>query len=133
MRIVWVIVILVGVGWALSAWDQAVKERTQKEREKPRSQQYIAGNLDRGKAGAAAIDLNSYKNAIIMFRVNKGVRPDSLRAVVDAGYLPGGMDLDPFGQPYELTYQNDRARITSAGPDRVRGTADDRVEEFPVD
>ena len=55
MRIVWVIVVLVGIGWLLSSWDQAMEERTQEAREKPRSEQYIAGNLDRGKAGAAAI------------------------------------------------------------------------------
>ncbi len=132
MRIVWVIVILVGIGWLLSTWDRSMEERTQKEREKPRSQQYIAGNLDRGKAGAAAIDLNSYKNAIIMYNVNKGMRPQSLKEVVDAGYLPGGMDHDPFGQLYELTYTDDRAKITSPGADRVRGTADDMMQEFPV-
>jgi hypothetical protein len=132
MRIVWAIVILVGIGWLLSTWDTAMEERTQKEREKPRSQQYIAGNLDRGKAGAAAIDINSYKNAIIMYNVNKGIRPQSLKEVVDAGYLPGGMEHDPFGQLYELTYQDDRAKITSPGADRVRGTADDILQEFPV-
>jgi len=132
MRVVWVIVILVAVGWALSSWDQSMEERTQKEREKPRSEQYIAGNLDRGKAGAAAIDLNSYKTAVTMFVVNKGMRPQSLKEVVDAGYLPGGMERDPFGQMYELTYENDRAKITSPGADKVRGTPDDLVQEFPV-
>ena len=133
MRLVWIIVILVAIGWFLSWGDSTLKERTQAAREKPRSEQYIAGTLDRGKAGAAAIDLNSYKQAIIMYKVNKAIRPQSLKEVVDAGYLPGGMERDPFGQLYELTYENDRARITSPGADRVRGTADDKVEEFPID
>ncbi len=132
MRIVWVLVILIGVAWLLSAWDQSMEKRTQEAREKPRSQQYIAGNLDRGKSGAAAIDLNSYKTAVTMYCVNKGMRPTSLKEVVDSGYLPGGMERDPFGQLYELTYQDDRAHITSAGADKVRGTPDDIHQEFPV-
>ena len=67
-----------------------------------------------------------------MYCVNKGMRPLSLKEVVDAGYLPGGMERDPFGQLYELNYENDRAKITSAGSDRVRGTPDDILQEFPV-
>lgn len=133
MRLVWVLLFLIVVG---VVFDWAVKKGKEEQKrvfEKPRSEQYIVGNLDRGKIGAATIQVHDYKNAFLQFKLTKGRNPSNLKELVDEGYIQPGAEFDPFGQPYELQYQGRKAVISSPGADRVRGTPDDIVQEVLVD
>ena len=133
MRLVWVVVVLVlvavGFDWAV----EKGKQESKRLEEKPRSEKYIAGSLDRGKAGAAAIAIHDYKNAFMQYKLTKTTNPQSLKDLVKAGLIQPGMDRDPFGQEYELKYEGKEAVISSPGADRVRGTPDDIVQRIPVD
>jgi hypothetical protein len=135
MRFVWVIVVLVAIG-AIMSWTQdQAKEERKRLAAKPRSETYIAGNLDRGKAGAAAIIADNYSKAFQMFKLNKQRNPESLKELMDTGYIQPGNEKDSFGQPFELVYEENGklAVISSPGADRVRGTGDDIVERFRVE
>jgi len=117
-------------------FDWAVEQGKKEEKrlsEKPRSEQYIVGNLDRGKTGAATIQVFDYKNAFLQFKLTKGRNPKNLKEMVDEGYIQPGSEFDPFGQPYELQYVGRKAVISSPGADRVRGTPDDITQEVLVD
>lgn len=133
MRLVWVVAILLVVAMAIDWAVEKGKEESQRLAEKPRSEKYIVGNLDRGKGAVAAISVHDYKSAFIQYKLTKNANPKSLKDLVDAGYLPGGSELDPFRQPYELKYEGREAIISSPGEDRVRGTPDDRVERVVIE
>jgi hypothetical protein len=133
MRIIIVIIALVLIGMGLDWMQSAQKEETQKLAEKPRSEKFIPGNLDRGKVGGAKMQLHEYKQAFTMFKLNRGKNPASLQELIDTNYLPYGSDEDPFGQKYELQYVGREAVISSPGADKVRGTPDDLVERILVD
>jgi hypothetical protein len=133
MRIVLVILVLIVAGMALDWFREARKEQEKKIAEAPHSENYILGNLERGKTGAAKIALNGYGQAFVMYKVNRGKNPPALRDLVDDGYLPSGAENDPFGQLYELKYAGKEAIITSPGADHVRGTPDDIVERIVVE
>lgn len=135
MRFVWVILILLAIGYAMSWTQDKAEEERKRLAAKPRSETYIAGNLDRGKAGAAAIVADNYGKAFQMFKLNKQRNPNNLKELVDTGYIQPGNEKDSFGQPYELVYEDNGklAVISSPGADRVRGTGDDIVERFQVE
>ncbi len=133
MRIIWVIIILIVVGMALDYVREAQKEQEKKIAETPHSENYIIGNLERGKASAAMIAVHEYGQAFMMYKLNRGTNPPSLRAMVDDGYLPSGAENDPFGQLYDLKYAGKEAVISSPGADHVRGTPDDIIQKVQVE
>ncbi len=133
MRLVWVLIIIVLVGLALDWVRESQKEQEKKIAETPHSQNYILGNLERGKTEAAMITVHGYGQAIMMYKINKGTNPPTLRALVDEGYLPSGSENDPFGQLYEMKYAGKEVVITSPGADHVRGTPDDIVQRVQVE
>lgn len=135
MRFVWVLVILVAIGAMLNWVQEKGKEESKRLAAKPRAETFIAGNLNRGKAGAAVIVADNYAKAFQIYKLNRGKNPDSLKELVDTGYIQPGSEKDSFGQFYELVYEENgkTAVISSPGPDRVRGTSDDIVERFRVD
>ena len=133
MRIILLIVAVIAIGMALDWVRQAQQEETRRIAETPHKDNYILGNLERGKADAAKISLHNYKQAFMLFRINKGTNPPSIQALIDENYLPAGSEKDPFGQLFELKYVGREAMITSPGADHVRGTPDDLIERFAVD
>jgi hypothetical protein len=133
MRLLIAIVILVAVAMALNWVQEARQAETRRLAEKPRSEKFIPGNIDRGKIAGAKISAHDYKNAFIMFKINKGKNPASIQELIDAHYLDYGAELDPFGQKYELQYVGREAVISSPGGDKVRGTPDDIVERVMLD
>ncbi|MCG3198317.1 MAG: type II secretion system protein GspG [Candidatus Omnitrophica bacterium] len=133
MRIIIIIAVLVIVGLGLDWVRSERKKQTQKLAETPKSEKYIAGSIDRGKVGGAQMALHDYKQAFVMFKLNKGKNPTSIQELIDANYLPYGAEVDPFGQRFELQYQGREAVISSPGSDRVRGTPDDIVTRILVD
>lgn len=133
MRIVLAIAFIIFVGWALNRVQDTREAEIQKRRETPRSEKYIAGNLDRGKIAGAQIAAHDYKQAFTMFKLNKGKNPVSIQEMIDANYLQYGAENDPFGQKFELVYQGREAIISSPGADRIRGTPDDIVQKILVD
>ena len=133
MRLVWVVVVLILVALCFDWAVEKGKQESKRLAEKPRSEKYIVGSLDRGKAGAAAIAVHDYKNAFVHYKLTKTTNPKSLKDLVNAGLIQPGMERDPFGQEYELKYEGNLAVISSPGADRVRGTADDIVQKIQVD
>ena len=133
MRIVWVILVLIVAGIALDWVREAQKEQAKKVAETPHSENYILGNLERGKTNAAMIAVHEYGRAIMMYKLQRNTNPPTLRALVEEGFLPSGAENDPFGQLYEMKYIGQEAVITSPGADHVRGTPDDIVQKVQVE
>jgi len=125
--------IIVLIGFSLDWVQTERKEQLQKKREKPRERRYIAGNLDRGKTGAAIMTLQDYQKAFTMFVLGRNRKPNSLQELIDENYLVWGADIDPYGQKYELVYEGKEAVISSPGPDKVRGTPDDIIKRIRVE
>ena len=50
----------------------------------------------------------------------------------DGPYIEGGkLPNDPWGTPFNYTYDNDKPRVWSSGPDKKAGTLDDIEAEKP--
>jgi len=133
MRIVWVIAILIGVAWLFNWMSEQREAETKRLSEKPRSEQYIAGSLDRGKTAGAVMTVHQYRDAFLRYKITRNANPESLKTLVNEGYLQPGSEFDPFGQLYELEYQGREAVISSPGADRVRGTPDDIIQRVVLD
>lgn len=133
MRLIGAVLVILAV-WLVISW---VRDTQQEQQEKlsqqPRSANYITRNIDQGRQSTAAIQLEEYKRAMQMYRLNKGRSPASLRELVEENYLMAGAEFDPFGQPYDLQYESGEAVLRSPGVDKVRGTPDDIVNRFRIE
>ena len=132
MKLFWVLAILVVVGLGIDWVKDSMEAEKKRVAEKRKSESYVTGSIERGKALGAVTDINSYKNAFVRYQVERNKNPKDLKTLVAERFLPGGYDIDPFGQPYELAYEGREAVISSPGSDRVRGTPDDIVMRVPA-
>ncbi len=91
------------------------------------------------KVKAATFEIDVIKKACLAYQIHVGIFPKTLQDLVT---LPSGMNQQEWGGPYfedaeipvdpwkgEYTYTPNEAQatvsITSNGPDRAKGTADD--------
>ncbi len=87
------------------------------------------GALQRTKAKITDADLVTIRNAMEMYRVDhNGQLPKDLKELVKSGVLSGNQPLkDPWGNEYDSKVVGDHFYIISAGPDGIKGTADDQT------
>ena len=102
----------------------------------------VLDRLEQAKHSAAMIQMNSFKQALDLFRLDNGFYPETeqgLRALVGApevgrqprNYRPEGylnakeVPLDPWGSPYMYLSDGTAFQIWSVGPDGQNATQDD--------
>jgi hypothetical protein len=71
------------------------------------------------------LDLRAIGDAIEIYAVDHKALPESLEQLVPK-YLKS-VRLDPWGSAYQYVRESPRYRVTSLGPDKALGTADDQV------
>jgi len=91
-------------------------------------------HVDRGQANHAT--QMAICSGIADYRDKVGEFPKSLSDLIDKGnrsflkvdYIPN----DPWGNPYRYEVTEQKARITSDGPDKMAGTQDDVYREVSI-
>lgn len=84
--------------------------------------------LEEAQRAQAGVEIGMLTAAAELSFVVKGACPASLEQLkADAQLSPASKTTDPWGTPYSL--RCDPVRITSFGPDKKEGTADDVVKK----
>ncbi len=88
--------------------------------------------LENAKINAAKSGVDSLKNAVVTYNIEKGKYPSDLKALVEASgdddpVVEGGENAlyDPWGVEYKYERKGKRIVIISAGPDGEFGGEDD--------
>ena len=69
--------------------------------------------------------VSAIAQAVILYQVEHNAVPKTKDDLIDSGYVARSHLTDPWGTPILVTRSDEDVRVTSAGPDRVPGTADD--------
>ncbi len=87
------------------------------------------GALQKAKTKITAADLSTIKNGVELYRVDhNGALPQNLDDLAKSGALGNNsIPKDPWGNQYDSLNSNGKFYIISAGPDKVKGTADDQT------
>jgi len=94
----------------------------------------LAGKVGKAQTSAAKSSIAAIESAIDMYEVDNGKFPDSLQNLVTKGsepnwsgpYIKKAESLnDPWGTQFQYTKSGNTYTLTSAGPDKAFGTADD--------
>ncbi len=84
--------------------------------------------LEEAQRAQAGVEVGMLSAAAEISFVTKGTCPASLEQLKADGQLsPASKTTDPWGTPYSLRCDRD-VKITSFGPDKTEGTADDVVK-----
>ncbi len=78
------------------------------------------------------IEMKQYPIAVYNYKVDKGTIPESVDQLLNEGFITKELAADPWGTKYKIEYNPEThiLKITSAGPDKQMGTADDAsIEE----
>jgi hypothetical protein len=74
--------------------------------------------------------VRTIKYAVARYQIDHDRCPATRDELIANGYVDRKRFDDPWGKPITFTCDTDNVRVTSSGPDRVSGTADDVSDEF---
>ena len=86
----------------------------------------VGAKLLEAQRSSACADAMRVRSAVQMHQVSERECPTSVKALVDARFLPD-MPLDPWKHEYTIECSEDDVAVHSAGPDGKAGTEDDVV------
>ncbi|MCE9615333.1 MAG: type II secretion system major pseudopilin GspG [Lentisphaerae bacterium] len=93
----------------------------------------LSGKQEKSMIQAARASIASIATAVDVYEVDTGRFPPNLQALVTSDgspnwsgpYLRGGLPKDPWGNEFSYTTSEGNYKVTSGGPDRSLGGADD--------
>ena len=107
----------------------------------------INGQSDKADIRTAQVQIGGLASSLKMYAVDMKSFPlteeglevlisppedEALAKKWDGPYIEGGkLPNDPWGTPFNYTYDNDKPRVWSSGPDKKAGTLDDIEAEKP--
>ncbi len=84
------------------------------------------GELESARVAMAAVGARDIESAVLQWQVSRGSTCPSVDDLVRERFILPSRATDPWGEKYNVSCTGDgAAAVTSAGPDKQRGTADD--------
>jgi len=82
---------------------------------------------------ADSFNFPTIKKGISMYYIDHGRYPASMDELESGGVVPSDAARDRFGNKYSLKYEEKTVILSSAGKDKIKGTADDVEYRLPLD